>query len=149
MPQYAEDFWRTYLADGDAERLVQCVYDQAKKAARIRAEGKNAVRKATEALIQLTLEKDKDTPIPRKEIYALAGTQNGLWPWLEGSGAPVLQESTGPKGYFIKHAFYDAFLGLKSLESRSILRLQGLGKEIWAGIDAQEYVNRERSSWGG
>ena len=31
----------------------------------------------------------------------------------------------------------------------SILELEGLGKEIWEGIDAQEYVNRERDSWGG
>lgn len=29
---------------------------------------------------------------------------------------------------------------------RSILELQGLGKEIWWGIDAQEYVDRERAS---
>jgi hypothetical protein len=32
---------------------------------------------------------------------------------------------------------------------RSILELRGLGKEIWQGIDAQEYVNRERDSWNG
>lgn len=32
---------------------------------------------------------------------------------------------------------------------RSILELQGLGKEIWQGIDAQEYVDRERTSWNG
>jgi hypothetical protein len=31
----------------------------------------------------------------------------------------------------------------------SILELQGLGKEIWAGVDAQEYVDRERASWNG
>ena len=31
----------------------------------------------------------------------------------------------------------------------SILELEGLGKEIWEGIDAQEYVDRERDSWGG
>jgi len=31
----------------------------------------------------------------------------------------------------------------------SILELQGLGKEIWQGIDAQEYVDRERTSWNG
>jgi hypothetical protein len=31
----------------------------------------------------------------------------------------------------------------------SILELCGLGKEIWEGIDAQEYVNRERASWNG
>lgn len=32
---------------------------------------------------------------------------------------------------------------------RSIMELEGLGKEIWAGIDAQEYVNQERDSWDG
>jgi hypothetical protein len=32
---------------------------------------------------------------------------------------------------------------------RSILELQGLGKEIWKDIDAQEYVDRERASWNG
>jgi len=31
----------------------------------------------------------------------------------------------------------------------SILELQGLGKEIWQGLDAQEYVDRERKSWDG
>ena len=30
---------------------------------------------------------------------------------------------------------------------RSLLELEGLGKEIWSGMDAQEYVNQERSSW--
>jgi len=32
---------------------------------------------------------------------------------------------------------------------RSILELQGLGKEIWQDIDAQAYVDRERASWNG
>jgi hypothetical protein len=32
---------------------------------------------------------------------------------------------------------------------RSIMELEGLGKEIWQGIDAQEYVDRERASWNG
>jgi hypothetical protein len=31
----------------------------------------------------------------------------------------------------------------------SILELQGLGKEIWQGLEAQEYVDRERNSWDG
>mgnify|MGYP001810490501 CR=1 FL=1 len=26
----------------------------------------------------------------------------------------------------------------------SLLELEGLGKEVWEGIDAQEYVNQER-----
>ena len=32
---------------------------------------------------------------------------------------------------------------------RSILELEGLGGEIWSGIDAQQYVRRERNSWNG
>ena len=31
----------------------------------------------------------------------------------------------------------------------SIMELKGLGKEIWHNMDAQEYVQRERSSWNG
>jgi hypothetical protein len=34
-------------------------------------------------------------------------------------------------------------------KKHSIKELRGLGKEIWGGIDAQEYVNQERESWGG
>ena len=31
--------------------------------------------------------------------------------------------------------------------ARSLLELEGLGAEIWAGIDAQEYVTALRSEW--
>jgi hypothetical protein len=30
---------------------------------------------------------------------------------------------------------------------RSILELRGLGKEIWAGVDPQRYVNALREEW--
>jgi len=30
---------------------------------------------------------------------------------------------------------------------QSILELEGLGEEIWNGINAPEYVNQERDSW--
>jgi|YNPNPStandDraft_1061719.scaffolds.fasta_scaffold51535_3 excisionase family DNA binding protein len=30
---------------------------------------------------------------------------------------------------------------------RSIMELHGLGREIWEGIDAQEYVNELRKEW--
>jgi hypothetical protein len=35
------------------------------------------------------------------------------------------------------------------LNGRSILELEGLGRDLWNGIDAQEYVRRERNSWNG
>ena len=33
--------------------------------------------------------------------------------------------------------------------SRSIMEIAGRGREIWAGMDAQEYVDRERRAWTG
>ncbi|MDE2777277.1 MAG: hypothetical protein OXI77_15210 [Chloroflexota bacterium] len=30
---------------------------------------------------------------------------------------------------------------------RSLRELRGLGKEIWQGIDAQEYINELRAEW--
>jgi len=35
------------------------------------------------------------------------------------------------------------------MSRRSILELQGLGKEIWQGLDIQEYIAKERASWNG
>jgi hypothetical protein len=32
---------------------------------------------------------------------------------------------------------------------QSIMSLQGSGKEVWQGVDAQKYVDQERSSWDG
>jgi hypothetical protein len=39
--------------------------------------------------------------------------------------------------------------GAAPRQSCSILELQGLGKHIWRGMDAQEYVSRERDAWNG
>jgi len=38
---------------------------------------------------------------------------------------------------------------MSSGKTRSITELEGLGQEIWHGIDAQEYVDAERNSWNG
>ena len=35
----------------------------------------------------------------------------------------------------------------EELRQHSILELQGLGKEIWAGVDALEYINELRDGW--
>jgi 4-hydroxy-tetrahydrodipicolinate synthase len=37
--------------------------------------------------------------------------------------------------------------GAQSVGRHSILELKGLGKEIWAGIDPKEYVDKERATW--
>lgn len=38
-------------------------------------------------------------------------------------------------------------LGRKNGGVHQITDLKGLGKEIWAGVDADEYVAKERDSW--
>lgn len=35
----------------------------------------------------------------------------------------------------------------KQKAKHSIMELEGLGADIWKGIDAQEYVREERESW--
>ena len=37
----------------------------------------------------------------------------------------------------------------RSQSEDNIMQLEGLGKDCWQSIDAQEYVDRERQSWGG
>lgn len=37
----------------------------------------------------------------------------------------------------------------QSPHDRSILELQGKGKEIWADVDVKKYIDEERSSWNG
>jgi plasmid stability protein len=37
---------------------------------------------------------------------------------------------------------------LREPQTHSILELQGLGKEVWNGVDPADYVARERDSWG-
>jgi hypothetical protein len=37
-------------------------------------------------------------------------------------------------------------LGRKKIR-HSVMELEGLGADIWKGIDAQEYVRKERESW--
>lgn len=37
---------------------------------------------------------------------------------------------------------------IKKKIKHNILELEGLGAEIWKGIDAQEYVSKEREAWG-
>jgi hypothetical protein len=39
--------------------------------------------------------------------------------------------------------------GKKNGGSHSILDLEGLGADIWKGIDADDYVAKEREAWDG
>jgi hypothetical protein len=35
----------------------------------------------------------------------------------------------------------------EGIKTHSILELKGLGKELWQGIDVDEYIRKERESW--
>jgi hypothetical protein len=41
----------------------------------------------------------------------------------------------------------DALKDPAPARQRHITELRGLGKEVWQGLEAQEYVNSERDSW--
>ena len=112
MSQYGKDCWEAYLAHRDPERLVKCVYGQARKAALTRGEGKNLVHRATMTLVELSQQKGADAFISLKEIQQRTGTETsrsgGLWPWLQKTGADVLEERSGPKSYRIRSGFREA-----------------------------------------
>jgi hypothetical protein len=36
---------------------------------------------------------------------------------------------------------------MKRRNKNSVMELEGLGADIWKGVEAQEYVNKERYSW--
>ena len=158
MPKYAKVCWTQYLEHRSASRLVDCVYQHALHYADTQGEQK-LVPRATEALVNLARSKGQEQYIELNEIAAEAGIvttagTKGLYPWLKGYGADVLEQRTGARAYIIKKTFYNAMLQLFPAEGgpackRSIIDLQGLGKGIWAGIDAQQYVNHERASWAG
>lgn len=40
-----------------------------------------------------------------------------------------------------------AEIGLEDRPKRSLLELEGLGAEIWQGVDAQDYVDELRQEW--
>jgi len=44
-------------------------------------------------------------------------------------------------------ALVDSFVESPEPKKHSLSELDGLGAEIWQGIDAQEYVNQLRSEW--
>jgi len=34
-------------------------------------------------------------------------------------------------------------------QPRSLMELEGMGREVWQGVDVEEYLRQERSSWDG
>ena len=150
MPDYTGACWKTYLEDGDADKLVHCVYKGV-----IQHCGEGGLNaKAIELFVNLARRRGQKTYIELEEVRQTKGETGGLYPWLKEWGADILEQKSRPKAFRIQKKFFCAMLSrfpdANSMGStQGILRLQGLGKEIWSGIDAQDYVDRERAAWAG
>ena len=148
MPNYSRACWKAYLEDPDAYKLVHCVYDG------IIGSGGKLNAMAIQAFVNLARNKRQKNYIELDKVKHTKGRTGGLYPWLIKYGADILEQKAGSRAYRIQKEFYYPMLGLFSDanyigSTQGIMRLQGLGNEIWAGIDAQDYVHRERASWGG
>lgn len=57
------------------------------------------------------------------------------------------QRATRDRRSLAQEVIYLLERGVSDPQSLSIMDLGGLGKEIWQGIDAAEYIEQERRSW--
>ena len=160
MKKYVKKHHDPYVAE-DLKLKLAYVRSILKEAENNEREEK-LIRIGTRCLVELSLEAGRDTYITREELLSKSGMARnrataGLWVWLK-SDADVVEEKSGtPPGiraFRIRPEFYDAMQALFTDDpaphkKRSILELKGLGKEIWEGTDAQEYVEGERRSWNG
>lgn len=153
MREYVRECLQRHPPDQFPVEFVRCVFDHAKE----KAKNKELIINSTRALVELSRRKGANDFITFKEINLHVGTGTspsaGLWIWL-ANHADVVEKPIGLRKYRIKNEFYDAMLslfptGAREANRRGLMGLQGLGKEVWAGIDAQAYVDRERSAWAG
>jgi hypothetical protein len=64
--------------------------------------------------------------------------------------AALLQTALpGPEQLATAHRSHPSSGETDDAPLHSIMELDGLGAEIWEGVDPEEYVRRERGSWGG
>ena len=133
--------------------FVQCVFQGATD----HAIDNKLVEKGTRALVELSTERGAKAFIPLKDIIQRGETENspsgGLWIWLKDH-ADLLEKKPGRRrAYRIRGEFYKAMLqqfgSRPTASTHSIVELEGLGKEIWEGIDPKEYIEQERKSWDG
>ncbi len=158
MREYIKECLLRYPPDKFPTQFVHCVFEKAKDNER----GEKLVRRGTQALVELSDQNGQGAYIPLDEIKQRAGIggigkggssgSSGLWVWGEKQ-ASVLEVRAKPKAYKIRKEFWEAMMQLfgspSTTAKRSIIELEGLGKEIWEGIDPKEYVEKERQSWSG
>lgn len=163
MPKYAKNCWQTYLHDRSASKLVRCIHEGI--VGRSTEVGRNV--EAIKALVKLARQEGQQAYIKLQRVkqegkIKTIGATCGLYPWLKEyggedraeGGADILEKHPDRKAYRIRKDFYNAMLDrfaepAPKSTNNGILSLQGLGKEVWAGVDAQAYVDRERAAWAG
>ena len=59
----------------------------------------------------------------------------------------ISQLADNEKISLLSKLIWEIYADIRREQKCNIYDLKGLGKEIWEGIDAQEYVNKERESW--
>jgi hypothetical protein len=59
----------------------------------------------------------------------------------------VSQLTDNEKIALISKLMLEISANIKKEKKGNIYDLKGVGKDIWEGMDAQEYVNKERESW--
>ena len=150
--KYLDRCLADYKMHRSKTELVRCILEEAEK----RERKKCQVRGGTRALVKFSRGSKLGKFIPLKRVKArapetMSSPRGGLWPWVY---TKILEEQIGPKSYKIKQSFFTAMLELfpedeGSTGTHRIMELAGLGREIWVGVDPDEYVERERSSWDG
>ncbi len=59
----------------------------------------------------------------------------------------ISQLSNNEKIIILSKLLLEISTCIKKESKLNIYDIKGVGKKIWKGIDAQEYVNQERASW--
>ena len=97
--KYAIKARKQYEKDNDKQKFINTVWEKIQIYANVRRNGRHIVENSTRAFLSLTKGKSKDSWIDGKLILAEAKIKNykwnksyGLWPWLEETGAGIIQE---------------------------------------------------------
>jgi hypothetical protein len=112
MPQYAAKAREQYKKDNDKNKFITNVWNDIIA----NSKGKDIAKKATIAFLNLTKSNGRGSWIDGTEILKKAigrktykhNVHYGLWPWVEGTGAGIIQEagSGSQKQYKVKTEFY-------------------------------------------
>ena len=90
----------------------------------------------------------KKTPLTEMQVEVRDGDQNEVLGLYEAEEWLRMGEAIERRNMMLDNKRRHEERGAdKPKRKRDLTELRGLGKEIWAGIDAQEYVNEMRDEW--